>query len=196
MEIAKAAPAEPDPLPDQLGLFQDWLKTSPALPYAAPSAPRVCPAGDPAAGLMVVTAMPSTQDCAAGTLLTGASGRLFDRMMAAIGRSRDTLYLTGLSCLRPSGGRFDTAGAERCSAIARHHIGLAAPRAVLLMGDGCAHALLGSGAARARGRVHQIDTPAGRVAAVATFHPDFLLSQPAAKALAWADLQMLMDLLR
>lgn len=189
--------AEPvvEPLPDQLPLFHDWLKASDSLPYAAPHAPRVCPSGDPASGLVVMTAMPSVEDCAAGTMLSGAAGRLFDRMLAAIGRSRDTSYIAGLSCLRPAGGRLDPAGAARCAEIARHHLGLVAPKAVLVVGDACSKALLGLGAAQARGKVHRIATPAGEVAAIVTLHPDYLLGQPAAKALAWTDLQLLQETL-
>ena len=189
--------AEPvtEPLPDQLPLFHEWLRASDTLPFAAPHAPRVCPTGDPASGLVVMTAMPSVEDCAAGTMLSGASGRLFDRMLAAIGRSRDTSYMAGLSCLRPTGGRLDAAGAARCTEIARHHLGLVQPEAVLLLGDACARALLGLGAAEARGKVHRVATPAGEVAAVVTLHPDYLLGQPAAKALAWADLQLLQETL-
>jgi uracil-DNA glycosylase len=187
--------AQAEILPDQLPLFHDWLRTTDSLPYAAPNAPRVCPAGDPAAGLMILTAMPSAEDCNAGTLLSGASGRLFDRMLAAIGRSRDSAYLAGLSCLRPPSGRMDAPSAARCAAIARHHIALAAPRALLLFGDDCAKALLGQGVAQARGRVHQLDLEGGTVSAVVTLHPDYLLAQPAYKAHAWADLQRLMVLL-
>lgn len=190
----RAEPAQ-EPLPDQLPLFHDWLKASDALPYAAPHAPRVCPSGDPASGLVVMTAMPSVEDCSAGTMLSGESGRLFDRMLAAIGRSRDTSYIAGLSCLRPTGGRLDPTGATRCAEIARHHLGLVAPKAVLVVGDACSKALLGLGAAQARGKVHRIATPAGEIAAVVTLHPDYLLGQPAAKALAWADLQLLQETL-
>ena len=184
-----------EPLPDQLPLFHDWLRASDALPYAAPHAPRVCPSGDPSSGLVVMTAMPSVEDCSAGTMLSGEAGRLFDRMLAAIGRSRDTSYIAGLSCLRPAGGRIDPAGATRCAEIARHHLGLVAPKAVLLLGDACSKALLGIGAAQARGKVHRIATPGGEIAAVVTLHPDYLLGQPAAKALAWADLQLLQETL-
>ena len=202
----KGALSSPDPglrrddgegasLPDQLALFHDWLRASAAVPLATPLAPRVCPSGDPASGLMVMTAMPSTEDCAAGMMLSGATGRLFDRMLAAIGRSRDTSYLAGLSCLRPAGGRLDPASAGRCAEIARHHLGLVAPKAVLLLGDACARALLGLGAAEARGKVHRIASPAGEIAAVVTLHPDYLLVQPAAKELAWADLQLLQETL-
>jgi DNA polymerase len=66
---------------------------------------------------------------------------------------------------------------------------------VLLLGDACSRALLGLGAAEARGRVHRVETAAGSFQAVVTLHPDYLLSQPSAKALAWADLQLLMEAL-
>ena len=184
-----------EPLPDQLPLFHDWLKASDALPYAAPHAPRVCPTGDPASGLMIMTAMPSVEDCSAGTLLSGDAGRLFDRMLAAIGQSRDTSYMAGLSCLRPTGGQFDTAGATRCAEIARHHLGLVGPKAVLLLGDACSKALLGLGAGPARGKIHRIATPAGEIAAIVTLHPDYLLDHPRHKGLAWADLQLLQETL-
>lgn len=189
-------PQAREPFPDQLALFHDWLRASDALPYAAPGAPRLCPAGDPAAGLMIMTAMPLAEDCASGALLSGPAGRLFDRMLAAIGRNRDTIYLAGLSCIRPAGGRFDPAGAERCGEIALHHVGLAAPKTLLLLGDGCARALLGMTAAQGRGKLHRIDTKAGPVNAVVTLAPDYLLSQPSAKAHAWADLQLLMEAMR
>lgn len=183
-------------LPDQLPLFHKWLRTSDAIPYAAPAAPRVCPSGDPAAGLMVLVGMPSTDDCGSGALLSGAAGRLFDRMLAAIGRSRETIYLAGLSCVRPASGRFDAAGAARCGEIARHHVGLVAPKAVLLIGDAAVRPLLGVGAAQARGRVHRVETQAGGFDAVVTLSPDYLLNQPSTKALAWADLQLLMERLK
>ncbi len=183
-------------LPDQLPLFHEWLRTSDTLPYAAPAAPRICPAGDPAAGLMVLAGMPSAEDCGSGAWLSGAAGRLFDRMLAAIGRSRETIYLAGLSCVRPASGRFDAAGAARCGEIARHHVALVAPKVVLLIGDASARPLLGLGAAQARGRVHRIETSAGSFDAVVTLSPDYLLNQPTAKALAWADLQLLMETLK
>jgi DNA polymerase len=183
-------------LPDQLPLFHQWLRTSDTLPYVSPAAPRVCPTGDPAAGLMVLAGMPSTDDCASGTLLSGDVGRLFDRMLAAIGRSRETIYLAGLSCVRPASGRFDAPGAAHCGEIARHHVGLVAPKAVLLIGDAAVRPLLGLSATQARSRVHRIDTNNGSFDAVVTLSPDYLLKQPNSKALAWADLQLLMERLK
>ncbi|MBV9930577.1 MAG: uracil-DNA glycosylase [Alphaproteobacteria bacterium] len=190
-----AAPAAPPPAgdepPAQLDLFQAWLASSGALPYAAPSAPRVCPAGDPSAGLMIVTDMPTGEDCNAGILLSGEAGRLFDRMLAAIGRSRETIYLAALSCLRSPDGRFSTDTAKQCATLARHHAGLVMPKALLIFGDAASKALLGLPLVQARGRWHELATHAGPVKALVTLPPAFLLAQPAAKAHAWADLQLL-----
>ena len=192
-----APPAEPqETLPGQLDLFQGWLRDSISLPFASPTARRICPAGDPASGLMILTDMPAAEDCTTGTLISGEVGRLFERMLAAIGRHRDSIYLASLSCLRSPDGRFTSAAATQCASLARHHVGLARPRALLLFGDACSKALLGLGMAQARGRWHEIATHAGTVKALVTLSPSFLLNQPAYKAQAWADLQMLMEELK
>src|SRR5438067_3873931 len=130
-----AAPVAEESPPDQLDLFQAWLAGSASLPYAVPSAPRICPAGDPAAGLMVVTDMPTGDDCNAGVLISGEAGRLFERMLAAIGRTRETIYLAALSCLRSPDGRLNTDAAKQCATLARHHAGLVQPKALLIFGD-------------------------------------------------------------
>jgi len=189
---AAAAPDEDGP-PAQLDLFHAWLASSAALPFAAPSAPRVCPAGDPAAGLMVVTDMPTGEDCNSGILISGEAGRLFERMLAAIGRSRETIYLAALSCLRSPDGRFNTEAAQHCANLARHHAGLVMPRALLIFGDAASKALLGLPLVQARGRWHELATHAGPVKALVSLPPAFLLAQPAAKAHAWADLQLLRE---
>ena len=188
-----SAPVESnDRPPDQLNLFQAWLKESASLPYAAPAAQRVCPSGDPASGLMILADMPTVEDCGTGTLIAGEAGRLFDRMLTAIGRDRNSIYLAALSCLRSPDGRLATGAAQNCATLARHHVGLAAPKAVLLFGDACSKALLGLPMAQARGRWHELATQAGPVKALVTIPPAYLLNLPSAKAHAWADLQMLL----
>jgi DNA polymerase len=191
--VAQAAQAAQPELPNQLDLFQAWLASADSLSFARPSAPRVCPAGDPASGLMIMADMPSDADCGSGVLISGEAGRLFDRMLAAIGRSRESIYLAAMSCLRAPDGRFTADAAKNCAALARHHIGLAQPRALLLFGDACSKALLGLAVAQARGRWHEVQTHAGPVRTIVTIAPEILGKQPALKRLAWADLQMLME---
>lgn len=189
-----AAPPPPpvEELPKQLGLFQAWLRESDDLPFAAPAAPRICPSGDPASGLMMMIDMPSMDDCSSGSLLSGETGALFDRMLTAIGYDRDSIYLAAFSCLRAPGG-LSGAPVERCATLARHHVGLVQPRALLLFGDACAKALLGQSMAQARGRWHELATHTGPVRTLVTIPPAYLLAHPAAKKHAWADLQLLME---
>jgi uracil-DNA glycosylase len=186
-----ATAAAPETLPGDLAGFQEWLLQN--LPVAG-SAP-VGPAGDPSSGLMVMVDMPSSEDVAAGRLLSGEAGSLFDRMMSAMAppRSRDSLYLASLSPSRTATGMLGPEEAAELARIALHHVGLVAPTALLLFGDACSKALLGAPVARARGRWHELDTPAGTVRAVATIRPEKLLAQPNLKKLAWEDLQRLME---
>jgi DNA polymerase len=192
---AKSAPAAAPPpsavLPDTLEAFHAWLAATADLPFAAPSARRDLPAGDPDSGLMVLVDMPSPE----GGLLAGEAGALFDRMLVAIGRSRETIYLASLSPIRTPAGTIDEGNAARLGEIARHHIGLVAPRTLLLFGDICGKALVGAPVAGARGKWHEIATEKGPVKTLVTIKPEKLDAMPAMKKLAWSDLQMLMEAL-
>ena len=192
---AAAAPeAAPAPrMPETLEAFQDWLRESPDLPFASPRAPRLGPAGDPQSGLMVFVDMPSAADAAAGTLLSGEAGELFDKMLNAIQRSRETIYLAPLSPVRSPSGTIDARAAAVLADIARHHIALAAPTQLLLFGDVCAKALLGTPVSGARGRWLELATAAGPIKTLATIRPEKLLLQPGLKRLAWDDLRMLLE---
>jgi DNA polymerase len=141
---------------------------------------------------MILVDMPADEDVAAGSLLSGANGALFDRMLAAIHRRRETIWLAPLSPVRTPSGQLDAAGAKALAAIARHHIGLVAPRALLLFGDACAKALLGAAVAATRGRWHEIETDHGKIRTLVTIRPAKLVSQPNLKKHAWEDLQLLM----
>jgi len=191
---ADAAPAEA--MPGDLEGLRDWLAATDSLPFASASAPRLAPAGDPASGLMMLADMPAAEDVAAGALFSGEAGALFERMLAAIGRSRETIYLAPFSPIRPAAGRIDRESVAALAAIARHHIGLAAPRALLLFGDSCARALLAMPMSAARGRWHDLETPAGPIKTLVTIRLQELLSQPKLKTHAWADLQLLMEELK
>jgi len=179
--------------PATLDAFQQWLATSDTL--SLPLSARVAPSGDVASGLMMLVDMPEAADVAVGALLSGEAGTLFDRMIAAMGRSRDSIYLSAMAPGRPAGGYVDAAAAALFGNLARHHVGLARPRALLLLGEAPSRTFLNMGFVEARGRVHDIALPGGAVPAVATFHPRTLLQHPAQKKRAWEDLQMLMKII-
>jgi DNA polymerase len=188
--MAKSAAAE---LPASLAEFQAWLATSADI--SVPVAARIAPAGDIASGLMLLTDLPEAEDMEAGQIMSGPVGKLFERMMAAIGRDRASIYLASMAPGRTAGGYVDPASAALFTRLARHHVSVAKPRLLLLLGEAPARAMLGLGFVEARGRVHAIDLPGGAVRAIATFHPRTLIQHPAQKARAWADLQLLMKTL-
>lgn len=181
--------------PNDLAGFTAW-RLGDAAPEAPWHAPRIAPTGPAVAALMVMIDMPERDD--GETLLDGAAGRLFDRMLAAIGCSRETVLLTAMCWARPSGGRIPPDDEATFAELARAHVRIAAPKRLLVLGNAASRALIGTDIARARGVLHGINhdraEPGGpvRVDAVASFHPRFLLDHPAAKAESWADLQLLM----
>jgi len=191
--IAVSAAPAVEAMPDSLGAFQAWMANA-ALPFAAPTAPRLAPAGDGTSGLMVMIDMPSL----GGTIFDEQTNALFESMLGerAMNVPRQSLYLAPLSPLRPPSGRLDPASERSLSDIARHHIGLVKPKVLLLFGDGCARALLGGPVMATRGRWHELATPSGAVRATATIKPENMLNRPAYKKTAWADLQMVMEELK
>jgi len=193
VRASEAAPALSADRPETLDGFLAWLTETRDLAGAAPGAPRIAPAGDPASGLMILADMPTPEDFAEVRLVSGAAGRLFDSMLAAIGRDRAHVWLAPLSPLRPPGGRLAGAEIEALAALARHHIALVKPKALFLLGDVATKALLGLPLNSVRGRVHLLE-PSG-VKCVASFKPEFLLAHPQQKRRAWDDLRLLMKAL-
>ncbi|MDB5673877.1 MAG: uracil-DNA glycosylase [Sphingomonas bacterium] len=181
-------------LPDTLNAFLAW-RVSDAAPEAAWPSGIIAAQGPADAALLVLVDVPEREDAEAGTLLGGAAGRLFDRMLAVIGQSRASIHLVAVCAKRPVTGRIAPDIEERLGEIARHHIALVAPKRVLLLGNAPSRALLGADVAPARESLRVVNLEGGikavTVEAVASFHPRFLLERPAQKADAWRDLQML-----
>ncbi|MGG7568587.1 uracil-DNA glycosylase [Rhodovulum sp. DZ06] len=151
--------------------------------------------GVPGARLMIVGEGPGRDEDREGLPFVGRSGQLLDRMMAAIGLSRTAedpgqgVYITNLSPWRPLENRTPSADeAAMLVPFLRRHIELAAPDVLLLMGNAPWKALMETeqGITRARGKwVECMGIPA-----MPSFHPAFLLRQPARKRESWIDLQM------
>lgn len=186
------APAPAAPLATDLPAFRAMLLADATIPGRTSA--RIDAGGDPASGTMVIIDMPEPADRAEGRLLGGEVGALFDKMIAAMGLARDTIYLAPLSPARPTSGRLPPEMLDQFARLMRHHITLVKPRRLLLMGDAPVRALLDLSAQDARGRTHALSTDAGEIPAIATFHPRGLLRTPAQKAAAWADLKLFMAL--
>jgi DNA polymerase len=149
----------------------------------------------PDADLLVIGEAPGRDEDRLGKPFVGRAGQLLDRMLAAIGRSRESNVLISNAIFwRPPANRTPTAlETAICRPFVDRLIDITAPRAVLIAGGAPLQAMLGvTGIMRARGVWREIETAGGkRVPALPTYHPAFLLRQPAGKRLAWADLQSL-----
>lgn len=175
-----------DALPTDLTSFLAW-RLGPAAPEAGWGTPLVAPEGDPGAELMVFVDRPEQ-----GALAGGAAGRLLDRMLAAIGRSRDTIYLAGFACAEPLSGAVPADAEDELARLALHLAGLSGANRLLILSKQVSRALIGTSRAPLRGVLHGINQGGREWEAVASVHPRFLLESPMHKAAAWKDLQLLL----
>ncbi|PLX44669.1 MAG: uracil-DNA glycosylase [Hyphomicrobiales bacterium] len=153
--------------------------------------------GNPEARLMLIGEAPGRDEDLQGKAFVGRAGQLLDRMLAAIGLDRhageaaQAAYITNVVPWRPPGNRNPTPGELAvCRPFIDRHVELARPDIVLLLGGVAAKELLATqtGIMRLRGSWRELKTGAGSFRAMASFHPAFLLRQPAQKRLAWRDL--------
>lgn len=189
-QVAETAVAPPT-LPATLDEFAAW-RLGPAAPEAGWPGQALGTQGDVASGLMIVVDMPDREDDSAGSLLSGNAGALFDRMLAAIGRDRQSIYLAALAVKRPPAGRVTEEMGQKLEALIRHHLSLARPKRVLVLGNAASRAITGLDVANARASLREVNHGGGTSEVVASFHPRFLLEKPVAKADAWKDLRVLM----
>lgn len=190
--LPPAAPVHvPAALPDTLADFIAW-RLGDTVPEVEWRGVSIAASGPADADVMVLVDCPDKDDGAAGMLMTGQTGALFDRMLAAIGLSRETIHLAAVCARRPVAGRMPREVEARLAEISRHHIGLVAPKRLLLLGNAASRAILGAEMPGTRGSLHPFNHRRGETGVVASFHPRFLIEKPAAKAEAWKDLQLLM----
>ncbi|GAB4362386.1 MAG: uracil-DNA glycosylase [Oricola sp.] len=149
------------------------------------------------APVMAIQDAPGRDDDASGEALTGPEGQLFDRMLAAIGRSRDDCYLGFAVPWRVPGNAVPSPlQAEICKPFVERQIELARPDFVVLLGNGAARIMLKTSGniLQVRGEWKTLRTDSGfEIPAIATLQPRFLLEQPAQKRFAWADLLQIRD---
>jgi DNA polymerase len=148
--------------------------------------------GDPSSDLMLIGEAPGVDEDRQGLPFVGASGQLLNRMLAALGRQRDTVYISNILFWRPPGNRSPTdAETAACLPFVQRHIELAKPKVLVFLGGSSAKTMLSrkEGIMRLRGKWFDytsdgLDAP---IPAIPTFHPAFLLRQSAQKREAWRD---------
>jgi DNA polymerase len=142
--------------------------------------------GNPDAPLMLIGEAPGAEEDRLGKPFVGQSGQLLDKMLASIAVDRDNAYISNVIFWRPPGNRKPTpAEISLLLPFLERHIELAAPRLLLMVGAVSTGALLGTTEGITRTRGKWFDWRG--IPALATYHPAYVLRQPAAKREVWRD---------
>jgi len=146
--------------------------------------------GNPQARLMFVGEAPGRDEDLQGKPFVGRSGQLLDRMLGAIGLDRSSAYIANVVPWRPPGNRTPTPQeTEICKPFIVKQIELVDPDVLVFLGAASAKTLLGvqDGIRKMRGRWMTYPGRSKEIAAVATYHPAYLLRSPLEKRLSWRD---------
>lgn len=152
--------------------------------------------GNPEADIMIVGEAPGAEEDRLGKPFVGQSGKLLDRMLAAIGLDRTTVYISNIVNWRPPGNRQPNASEIAISLpFIERHIALMKPKILLCAGGTSAAALVATreGITRIHGRWYDRPFPdlAAPVPTMPIYHPAFILRQPGMKRDVWRDLLVL-----
>lgn len=172
---------EPQGWPQDPAAFRRWWMEEPSLDCGG-TGPRIPARGEPGAPLMVVVPMPEEAD--GETLLSGPEGRLVASLALAMGHAPDAIYLA--SALPRYMVLPDWAGlAQRgLGDVLRHHIQLAAPKRVIVLGRGILP-LLGHDPAQAAPLPDKIAIQAGSLPLLVSLAPGNLLLNAGQRASLW-----------
>jgi DNA polymerase len=147
--------------------------------------------GDANARLMFVGEGPGADEDASGIPFVGRAGQLLNNMIQAMGLKREQVYIANIVKCRPPANRVpEPVEANTCDQFLLQQIDVVQPEVIVALGATAATYLLGvkRSLAALRGKWHSCR---GAKLAV-TYHPAFLLRDPAMKGEAWKDLQMVM----
>ena len=201
--VARAAPAAP-PAPDEavmqarsvaknaktLDELRAILDRFEGCALKSTASQLVFADGNPEARLMLVGEAPGREEDIEGLPFVGRSGKLLDRMLAAIGLDRTSVYIANIVPWRPPGNRTPTPQElQICLPFILRQIELADPDILVCLGGPSAQTLLGirEGITKTRGRWFAFETGKREIRAMPTFHPAFLLRSPLQKRFAWRD---------
>jgi uracil-DNA glycosylase family 4 len=154
--------------------------------------------GNPEARVMFVGEAPGRDEDIEGLPFVGRSGKLLDRMIAAIGLDRSKAYIANVIPWRPPGNRTPTPQETQiCLPFIQRQIELVNPDVLVTLGNPSTQALLQTreGIMRTRGKWLDYDTGTRTIRAIATFHPAYLLRSPSYKRMSWQDLRAIAKVL-
>jgi uracil-DNA glycosylase len=147
--------------------------------------------GNPEARVMFIGEAPGADEDAQGEPFVGRAGQLLNKIIEACGWTREQLYICNILRCRPPGNRNPTdEEAANCREYLDGQIRLVDPEYIVCWGSVAARNLLGE--TTPIGRLRQKWLHYGRSKVLCTYHPSYLLRNPAAKKPVWDDMKFLL----
>ncbi len=150
--------------------------------------------GDPRAGLMFIGEGPGRDEDLQGRPFVGKAGELLDKMIGALGLSREQVYIANVVKCRPPDNRVPTGlEAAACLGYLRRQIELIRPGVLVTLGATPLRELVGesAGITKIRGQWRQVRIGDRVIPVMPTFHPAYVLRQytPEVRKAVWEDLK-------
>ncbi len=151
--------------------------------------------GDGNADLMFIGEGPGAEEDLQGRAFVGLAGQLLTKMIAAIGLTREQVYICNVVKCRPPQNRAPLPEeAAACMPYLRAQFALVRPKVIVLLGATAARAVLGDQIRITRDRGIWVEKKG--VWFMPTYHPAALLRDESKKRDAWHDLRAVRDKLK
>ena len=152
--------------------------------------------GNPKSKIMLIGEAPGANEDEEALPFVGRAGALLDKMLSAINLDRKKVYISNIVNYRPPDNRRPTdEEIKRYLPFITKHIEIINPKIIVLLGSTAMNALIGKEVVISKMRGKWIEKKFGncKASVIITFHPAFLMRQPAQKKMAWIDLKMIRD---
>jgi len=147
--------------------------------------------GSAKAQLVFVGEGPGADEDAQGLPFVGRAGKLLTQMIEAMGLQRGDVYICNVVKCRPPGNRQpENDEVEECSPFLFRQLDVLQPKVIVCLGATAAQTLLQTNRGISHFRGQWMDFRGYKM--LATYHPAYLLRNPAAKGDVWKDLQKVM----
>jgi DNA polymerase len=151
--------------------------------------------GHPRARLMFVGEGPGADEDAQGEPFVGRAGQLLTKIIEAMQMGRPDVYIANIVKCRPPENRTPLPDeVSTCSPFLFRQIAAIRPRVIVCLGTPAAQTLLGT--RETITRMRGIFRVVGGIKVMPTFHPAYLLRNPAAKRDVWEDMKQVMAALQ
>jgi len=147
--------------------------------------------GNPQARIVFIGEAPGADEDAQGEPFVGRAGQLLNQIITASRLTREEIYICNVLKCRPPGNRTPSEiECANCREFLEGQLAAIDPEYIVCWGAVAAQNLLKSTASIGKLRGKFFDY--GRAKVMCTYHPSYLLRNPAAKKDVWKDMQFLM----